>query len=57
MFGPVNLARGGELLSELLDHWEGVLRERIRGKELAGADTREEREFLEKMEELRHEDP
>ena len=57
MFGPVNLARGGALLSELLDHWEGVLRERIRGKESAGADTREEREFLEKMEELRHEDP
>ena len=57
LFGPVNLARGGELLSELLDHWESVLRERIQGKERALADTREEREFLKKMEELRHEDP
>lgn len=57
MFGPKNIARGGTLFAELLDHWEDVLRERIRGKELSCADTREEREFLKKMEELRHEDP
>ncbi|MBQ9085637.1 MAG: SAM-dependent methyltransferase [Clostridia bacterium] len=57
LFGPINISRGGELFWEMLSHWEYVLRERIRGKETAGADICEEQEILKEMEELRHEDP
>lgn len=57
LFGPINLSRGDALTKEMLDHWERVLRERIRGKAAAGADTREEEKFLEEMEALHHEDP
>ncbi len=46
LFGKGNLARGGELLFELLTRWEGILTRRKEGKKMAGEPAEEEDRLL-----------
>ena len=52
LFGRLNIQRRDTLLGELFERTESVMRDRIKGKETAGADTSYEETLIKEMREL-----
>ena len=54
LFGAINLSRRDALCAELLEHWENVILQRIRGKREANADTSDEERILKKIGDIKN---